>query len=101
MGGVEERVGISRRLREAKIEAAARGAGDVCQHAIEHPPVALVPVEAVVKERAQKTAALRNPETVGAFQKVPLVTKDGDIVSAVLQKRDYVTHRGRSQPHEH
>ena len=53
-----EHITVARR-RESLVVRSARRAGDVGPHCIEHPPVLLVRVEAVVQELTEEAASLR------------------------------------------
>ena len=95
---VQVRMSVARRLREAVVEAAASRAGDVRHHAVEHLAVAFVAVESVVEIRAEKPSALRDAES----DRTPNRTgRNGPRVGRlVLQHRDRVADRRRSQAHE-
>ena len=65
VGRIEEvqvRMAVARRLREPMVEAAAAGAGDVRDDAVEDLAIALVSVEAVIQVGAEESAALRDAE---------------------------------------
>src|SRR5580692_5609355 len=55
---VQEGMAIARWLRESSVEAAAPRARDYRPHSVENSRVFLILVESVVKEAAQKSAAL-------------------------------------------
>src|SRR5215469_15950240 len=63
VGGKENRrrgLGVSRRLREAIVEAPAPCSGHMRQYAIERDPAIFISVEAVIQKIAQKTPVLRD-----------------------------------------
>ena len=82
---------VARRLREAMVEAAAPGAGDVRNHAVEHLAVAFVAVEPVVEIRAQEPAALRHAERERARDRRRR-DRPG-VCRRVFQHRDHVADR--------
>jgi hypothetical protein len=60
---VDERVAVARGLRETVVEAAAAGAGNLRNHAVEDFPVVLAAVESVIQVGPKESAALRDAES--------------------------------------
>ena len=92
---IQIRMSIARGLCEAMIEAAAAAAGHVRHHSVERLSMRFVFVEAVIKIRAQKTAALRNTER----DRLPDVALfDRQFRSAaILQLRNRIADRSRTE----
>ena len=71
---------IARGLREAMIEAAPAGAGDVRPQSVEDPVALFVGIEAIVEELAQEAAALRSAEADGALH-LALLLHISDVIA--------------------
>ena len=86
---IEQRVPVTRGLREAVIETPAARSRHMRPKAVEHLSPLLIRVEAVIQKRAQEPAALRRSETNRAFG-----------LAALLHVRHVIPDRGRAQAHQ-
>ena len=89
------------RLGKAMVERTQSAAGDVRDHAIEHPPSLCVFIEAPVQVFAQEPAALRDAESIRALHHVPAldaqrvgVARPVSMIQATLLAAQLATARG-------